>query len=54
MTTETQILSNFSPRACPRCMLTCFSVGGYFFALWQKAASQQAQIRDLSIVNNQQ
>jgi len=24
MVTEPQILSSFSPRACPRCMLTCF------------------------------
>ncbi len=27
MVTEPQILSSFSPRACPRCMLTCFSAG---------------------------
>ena len=27
MATEPQILSSFSPRACPRCMLTCFSAG---------------------------
>ncbi len=27
MATESQILSSFSPRACPRCMLTCFSAG---------------------------
>jgi len=27
MITEPQILSSFSPRACPRCMLTCFSAG---------------------------
>ncbi len=27
MVTESQILSSFSPRACPRCMLTCFSAG---------------------------
>ncbi len=24
MATEPQILSSFSPRACPRCILTCF------------------------------
>jgi len=27
MATEPQILSSLSPRACPRCMLTCFSAG---------------------------
>ncbi len=27
MVTEPQILSSLSPRACPRCMLTCFSAG---------------------------
>ncbi len=27
MIAESQILSSFSPRACPRCMLTCFSAG---------------------------
>ncbi len=27
MVTEPQILSSFSPRACPQCMLTCFSAG---------------------------
>ncbi len=27
MATEPLILSSFSPRACPRCMLTCFSAG---------------------------
>ena len=27
MATEPQILSIFLPRACPRCMLTCFSAG---------------------------
>ena len=27
MIAEAQILSSLSPRACPRCMLTCFSAG---------------------------
>ncbi len=27
MIAESQILSSLSPRACPRCMLTCFSAG---------------------------
>jgi len=27
MIAQSQILSSFSPRACPRCMLTCFSAG---------------------------
>ncbi len=34
MATESQILSSFSPRACPRCMLTSFSAGDTTSALY--------------------
>jgi hypothetical protein len=56
MIAEAQILSSFSPRACPRCMLTCFSTGDRGPALYicrglstnQLFFNKQSQFRESS------
>jgi len=44
MATEPQILSSFSPRACPRCMLTCFSAGDPLSPLYTCRESSTNQL----------